>query len=70
MQEGDYGFFVTLSDYTKNAKSFLEANPHIRGINGDELAGLIIKYYHKLSDRCHNIIPLERVYIPIGSDEL
>lgn len=69
MQQGDYGFFVTLSDYTKNAKSFLEANPHIRGINGDELAGLIIKYYHKLSDKCHDIIPLERVYIPIGSNE-
>ena len=34
MKEGDYGLFVTLSDYTPNARKYLEQNPIIRGING------------------------------------
>lgn len=45
MREGDYGVFVTLSDYTKNAKRYLSNTPIIRGINGAELAGLVLKYY-------------------------
>ena len=34
MREGDYGVFVTLSDYTKNARKYLDSTPIIRGING------------------------------------
>lgn len=44
MREGGYGVFVTLSDYTKNAKRYLSNTPIIRGINGAELAGLVLKY--------------------------
>ena len=64
MKEGDYGLFVTLSNYTPNALKYLESTPIIRGINGEELANLILKYYDKLPDRCKNIIPLSAVYIP------
>ena len=32
MREGDYGLFVTLSNYTKNAKKYLDSTPIIRGI--------------------------------------
>lgn len=45
MREGDYGLFVTLSNYTKNAQKYLESTPIIRGINGTELVDLILKYY-------------------------
>ena len=69
MMPGDYGFFITLSDYTKNARKFLEANPIIRGINGTELVELILKYYEKLSEKYQRIIPLEKVYIPVKNDE-
>ena len=34
MREGDYGLFITLSNYTKNAKKYLDNTPIIRGING------------------------------------
>lgn len=37
MREGDYGLFVTLADYTKNARKYLEGVPIIKGINGTEL---------------------------------
>lgn len=69
MKEGDYGLFVTLSNYTKNAQKFLENTPIIRGINGEELVNLILKYYDDLSEKYRKMIPLKRVYIPIPRDE-
>ncbi len=64
MKEGDYGLFVTLSNYTVNALKYLEHTPIIRGINGFELANLVLKYYEKLSEKSKKIIPLSLIYIP------
>ena len=64
MKEGDYGLFITLSNYTPNALKYLDNTPIIRGISGLELAELILKYYDKLSDKSKKIIPLSPVYIP------
>ena len=64
MREGDYGLFITLSNYTKNAKKYLDNTPIIRGINGTELVELILKYYEDLSEKYRKMIPLKRVYIP------
>ncbi len=64
MREGDYGLFVTLSDFTKNAKKYLEATPIIRGINGVQLAELVMRYYDDLDDKYKRFVPLKRVYIP------
>lgn len=69
MREGDYGLFVTLSDYSKNAQKFLDINPIIRGINGDELTGLILKYYNQLDEKYQDLMPLKMVYIPVTKDE-
>lgn len=66
MREGDYGLFVTLSNYTKNAQKYLENTPIIRGINGTELVELILKYYDKLSEKYRKMIPLKMVYIPVA----
>lgn len=68
MREGDYGLFVTLSNYTKNAQKYLESTPIIRGINGAELVELILKYYEKLNDKYRKMIPLKMVYIPIAKE--
>ena len=65
MHEGDYGLFVTLSNYTKRATSYLEHTPIIRGINGAELAELILKYYDKLCERYRKLSPLKMVYFPV-----
>ena len=69
MREGDYGLFVTLSDYTKNARKYLDNTPIIRGINGAELADLILKYYEQLSGKYRRMIPLKQVYIPVPPEE-
>lgn len=69
MREGDYGLFVTLSNYTKNAQKYLESTPIIRGINGTELVDLVLKYYESLSEKYRKLIPLKMVYIPVPKDE-
>ncbi len=69
MREGDYGLFVTLSNYTKNAKKYLDSTPIIRGINGTELVELIMKYYPLLDDKYKKMIPLKQVYIPVAASE-
>ena len=70
MMPGDYGLFVTLSNYTKNAQKFLDANPIIRGINGNELVELVLQYYEHLSDKHQKIIPLKKVYIPVPQEKV
>lgn len=69
MSEGDYGVFVALSDYTPNAKSYLEQHPIIRGLNGSEVVDLVLRYYDKLDEKYQAIIPLRQVYIPIIKNE-
>ena len=69
MREGDYGLFVTLSDYKRNAQKYLDSTPVIRGINGTELVDLILKYYEDLSDKYRKMIPLKMVFIPVPRDE-
>ena len=65
MHEGDYGLFVTLSSYTKNAQNYLKHTPIIKGIDGTELVELILKHYESLDKKYKRIIPLEMVYIPV-----
>ena len=67
--EGDYGVFVTLSDYTPNAKAYLEQHPIIRGLNGSEVVDLVLRYYDDLDDKYQDMIPLKRVYIPVLSED-
>ena len=69
IREGDYGLFVTLSNYTKNAQKYLESTPIIRGINGTELVDLILKYYEDLIEKYRKMIPLKKVYIPVSKEE-
>lgn len=69
MREGDYGLFVTLSHYTKNAQKYLANTPIIRGIDGDELVGLVLKYYDALDEKYRKMIPLKMVYIPVAATE-
>ncbi len=69
MREGDYGLFVTLSNYTKNAQKYLNNTPIIRGINGTELVELVLKYYEDLSEKYRKMIPLKMVYIPVSEED-
>lgn len=67
--EGDYGLFVTLSNFKPNAQKVLDNNPRMKGISGKELTDLILKYYDLLDDKYQDIIPLKKVYIPVIENE-
>lgn len=69
MKEGDYGLFVTLSNFTPNAKNFLENQPIIKSINGSELVDLILKYYDSMPEDFKDTIKLKRIFIPIVEEE-
>lgn len=69
MREGDYGLFVTLSNYTKKAQKYLNDTPIIRGINGSELVDLILKHYDLMDEKYKKLIPLKMVYIPVPKSE-
>lgn len=51
LSEGDYGAFITLSNYTKNAQKHLKNNPIIKGINGRNLFLIIMEHYLKNTKR-------------------
>ena len=69
MSEDDYGLFVTISNYTKNAQKCLENTPIICGIGGTELVDLILKYYEDFSQKYRKVNPLKMIYISVVKDE-
>lgn len=66
----EYGLFVTLGDYTAQARQFERSKHNLRLINGEELIGLIYVHYEKFDPRYQALLPMKKVYIPgvIGGD--
>ena len=69
LNDGDYGLFVTLSDFKKNAKEYLERQSRIKSINGSEFVDLLLKYYDEMPDDFKETIKLRKVYMMDLSDE-
>lgn len=67
MKDGDYGLFVSLSKFRKNALDYLSQNPIIRGIDGDEFVELFMKHYDKLNVEIQSAVPLKMVYVAAPS---
>lgn len=61
---GEYGLFVSLGGYSKQARAFAKSKANLRIIDGDELIELILKNYEKLDSKYKAIIPLKNIYIP------
>lgn len=60
----DFGLFVALGGYRKNAWDFALSKRNLKLIDGDELVQLVYKYYDQLDGKYKGIIPLRRVFIP------
>ena len=69
LNDGDYGLFVTLSDFTKNAKDFLSKQSRIKSINGSEFVDLLLKYYDVMPDEFKEVIKLRKIYMPVLTDD-
>lgn len=63
---GEFGLFVTLGSFTREAKAIAAAQSHIRLIDGDELVRLVLAHYDSLDAKYKGVIPLKRIFIPEG----
>ena len=61
---GEYGLFITLGNYSRNAKSFAKSKANLRLIDGNELIDLILSHYEQLDSKYKAMLPLKNVYIP------
>jgi restriction system protein len=68
--DGEYGLFVTLGSFTRNARVTERGRPKLRLIDGDELVRLVFEHYPKFNSRFRALLPLKQVYLPdIGRRE-
>ncbi len=69
IENSEYGLFVTLGSFTKQAEDFAKSKPNLRLINGEELIKLILEHYEDFDSKYKAMIPMKKVYIPIQVDE-
>ena len=56
-------------EFNSTTWKLAQMNLAIRGIDGDELVNLILKYYELLDEKYRRMIPLKMVYIPVPKDD-
>lgn len=60
----EFGLFVALGHYTKQATEFASSKSNLRLIDGDELVDLVLEHYEALDAKYKALIPMRRVYVP------
>jgi restriction system protein len=58
------GLFVTLGDYTTQARQFERGKDNLRLIDGEQLVDLIFSHHDRFDPRYKTLLPLKRIYIP------
>ncbi len=66
---GEFGLFVTLGPFTKQAINFASSKSNLRLIDGEELVDLILEHYEEFDSRYKGLLPLQKVYIPETLEE-
>ena len=70
VENEEKGLFVTLADFSSQARNFARTKSNLRLINGKELVDLIFEHYDDLDSRYKGLLPLKRVFVPeIVKDE-
>lgn len=64
LSSSEYGLFVTLGGFSKEALQFERSKSNLRLINGEDVVQLIFENYEKFDTRHKGLLPLRRVYIP------
>ncbi len=60
----DFGIFIAVGGFKKNARDFAFGKRNLKLIDGDGLVELVYKYYDRLDGKYKGILPLRRVFIP------
>ena len=66
LSAGEYGLFVTLGRFTTSARNYEQSRANLRLIDGDDFVDLILQHYDDFDARFKSVLPLKRVYIPVG----
>jgi restriction system protein len=64
LQHGEFALFVTLGEYSAQARSYARNKPNFRLLTGDDLVRLITDHYEKFEPRYQSLLPLKKTYIP------
>lgn len=64
VSHNEFGLFVTLGDYTAQARNFGRSKSNLRLIDGEELVDLIFRHYERFDSRYRAVLPLKRVWVP------
>jgi restriction system protein len=64
VQHAEHGLFITLGEFTAQARQFERGKHNLRLINGEELVELIFTHYGEFEPRYQILLPLKKVYIP------
>ena len=62
--EGEYGLFVNLGSFTRQANDLERTRPKLRLIDGEQLVAFVLMYYSKISPRYRSLLPLKQIYVP------
>ena len=64
VEQQEFGLFVTLGGYTREAADIERTKPNLRLIDGSTLTELIFQHYDRFEPQWQTLIPLKRRYIP------
>jgi len=59
----EYGLFVTLGSYSKDAQHIERTRQDIRLINGRQLVDLIFSHYETFDPEYKRLLPMRSVYV-------
>jgi len=62
--EGEFGLFISLGSFSRQARLLERNSPKLRLIDGEEFTKIIIANYTKMAPRYRAIIPLMEIFVP------
>lgn len=62
--DGEYGLFINLGSYSREARLLERSRAKLRLIDGEELVELILENYERLAPRYRSLIPLKMIHVP------
>lgn len=70
IETGEHGLFVSLGQFTADARAYDRTKPNLRLIDGTALVDLIYNHYEKFDTRYKLLLPLKRAYIAGSAPEV
>ncbi|WP_240913847.1 restriction endonuclease [Sphingomonas sp. HDW15A] len=64
IENEEKGLFVTLGNFSPDARTYEQARPNLRLVDGRTLVEMIYNHYDKFSPRYRALVPLKRTFSP------